>query len=182
MKSVIVGGARTPIGKLLGALKGLAATDLGGLAMAGALERSGLDPDHIDYVILGQVLQAGAGQIPARQAATKAGVPMSVPAITVNKVCLSGLSAIALADQLIRAGEFDLVVAGGQESMTQAPHLLPKSRTGFRSGDVSLIDHMVYDGLFCAFDQLGMGVSTEKYNGRYEGLTREKQDAFAAAS
>src|SRR5436305_3818488 len=130
---------------------------------------------------MGQVLTAGAGQIPARQAAVAAGIPMGVPALTINKVCLSGLDAIALADQLIRAGEFDLVVAGGQESMTQAPHLLPKSRAGFKYGDTTLVDHMAYDGLFCAFDQVAMGSSTEKYNSRY-GLTREQQDAFAARS
>jgi acetyl-CoA C-acetyltransferase len=127
------------------------------------------------------VLTAGAGQIPARQAAVAAGVPMSVPALTINKVCLSGLDAIALADQLIRAGEFDLVVAGGQESMTQAPHLLPKSRSGFKYGDATLVDHLAHDGLFCAFDQVAMGAATEKYNSRY-GLTRERQDEFSARS
>jgi len=130
---------------------------------------------------MGQVLTAGAGQIPARQAAVAGGIPMTVPALTVNKVCLSGVDAIALADQLIRAGEFDIVVAGGQESMTQAPHLLQKSRGGFKYGDVTMIDHMANDGLFCAFDQVAMGASTEKYNGRYE-LTREQQDAFSARS
>src|ERR687897_2293333 len=157
MKSVIVGGARTPIGKLLGAFKGLAATDLGGFAIAGALERSGLAPDNVDYVILGQVLQAGAGQIPARQAAVKAGIPMSVPALTINKVCLSGLDAIALADQLIRAGEFDIVVAGGMESMTNAPHLLMGQRAGYKYGDVTIKDHMALDGLTDAWDCCSMG-------------------------
>jgi acetyl-CoA C-acetyltransferase len=179
--SVIVAGARTPIGRLLGSLKGLSAAQLGGVAIKAALERAGVAPDQVQYVIMGQVLTGGAGQIPARQAAVEAGIPMTVPALTVNKVCLSGIDAIALADQLIRAGEFDIVVAGGQESMTQAPHLLPKSREGFKYGDVQLIDHMAYDGLFCAFDQVAMGASTEKHNVRY-GLTRQEQDEFAALS
>ncbi len=179
--SVIVAGARTPMGRLLGSLKDFAATDLGGIAIKGALEKAGVAPDQVDYVIVGQVLQAGAGQITARQAAVKAGIPMTVPALTINKVCLSGLDAIALADQLIRAGEFEIVVAGGMESMTNAPHLLPKSREGFKYGDTSLVDSMAYDGLFCAFDQVAMGVSTERYNERY-GLTREEQDAFSARS
>ncbi|MDF2746950.1 MAG: acetyl-CoA C-acetyltransferase [Propionibacteriaceae bacterium] len=182
MKSVIVGGARTPIGKLLGALKGLAATDLGGFAIAGALERSGLAPDHVDYVILGQVLQAGAGQIPARQAAVKAGIPMSVPAITVNKVCLSGLAAVAYADQLIRAGECDVVVAGGMESMTSAPHLLLVSRGGYKYGNVSLIDSMAHDGLEDVFTDQAMGSLTESCNTGEHLVTREDQDAFAARS
>ena len=182
MKSVIVGGARTPIGKLLGALKGLAATDLGGFAIAGALERSGLAPDHIDYVILGQVLQAGAGQIPARQAAVKAGIPMSVPAITVNKVCLSGLAAVAYADQLIRAGECDVVVAGGMESMTSAPHLLLGSRGGYKYGNVTLIDSMARDGLEDVFTDQAMGSLTESCNTGEHLVTREDQDAFAARS
>ena len=182
MKSVIVGGARTPIGKLLGALKGLAATDLGGFAIAGALERSGLAPDHVDYVILGQVLQAGAGQIPARQAAVKAGIPMSVPAITVNKVCLSGLAAVAYADQLIRAGECDVVVAGGMESMTSAPHLLLGSRGGYKYGDVTLIDSMAHDGLEDVFTDQAMGSLTESCNTGEHLVTREDQDAFAARS
>src|SRR3989441_2493461 len=164
MTSVIVGGARTPMGRLLGNLKSFPATALGAAAIKAALERSGVTPDQVEYVIMGQVLQAGAGQIPARQAAVGAGIPMTVPALTVNKVCLSGLDAIALADQLIRAGEFDIVVAGGQESMTQAPHLLPKSRAGFKYGDVTMLDHLAYDGLFCAFDQVAMGASTEKHN------------------
>ncbi|MGI8626114.1 MAG: acetyl-CoA C-acetyltransferase [Geodermatophilaceae bacterium] len=179
--SVIVGGARTPMGRLLGSLKGFSGADLGGIAIKGALERAGISGDQVQYVIMGQVLQAGAGQITARQAAMKGGIPMTIPALTVNKVCLSGLDAIALADQLIRAGEFEIVVAGGMESMTNAPHLLPKSREGTKFGDVALIDSMSYDGLFCAFDQVAMGASTESYNDRYN-LTREEQDAFAAAS
>ncbi|MCS7480051.1 acetyl-CoA C-acetyltransferase [Umezawaea endophytica] len=179
--SVIVAGARTPMGRLLGQLKDFSGAQLGGVAIKAALERAGVAPDQVQYVIMGQVLTAGAGQIPARQAAVAGGIPMSVPALTINKVCLSGVDAIALADQLIRAGEFDVVVAGGQESMTQAPHLLQKSRGGFKYGDVTMIDHMANDGLFCAFDQVAMGASTEKYNSRYE-LTREQQDAFAARS
>ncbi|MGE3284959.1 MAG: acetyl-CoA C-acetyltransferase [Pseudonocardia sp.] len=179
--SVIVAGARTPMGRLLGSLKGFSGAQLGGVAIKAALERAGVAPESVDYVIMGQVLTAGAGQIPARQAAAAAGIPMSVPALTVNKVCLSGIDAIALADQLIRAGEFEIVVAGGQESMTNAPHLLTKSREGFKYGDVTMQDHMAFDGLFCAFDQVAMGASTEKYNGRYS-LTREEQDAFSARS
>jgi acetyl-CoA C-acetyltransferase len=179
--SVIVAGARTPMGRLLGSLKDFSGAQLGGVAIKGALDRAGVGPEQVEYVIMGQVLTAGAGQIPARQAAVAAGIPMDVPALTINKVCLSGIDAIALADQLIRAGEFEIVVAGGQESMTQAPHLLPKSRSGFKYGDVTLQDHMAYDGLFCAFDQVAMGSSTEKYNSRY-GLTREEQDAFSARS
>ena len=179
--SVIVAGARTPMGRLLGSLKGFSGAQLGGVAIKAALERAGVAPDQVQYVIMGQVLTAGAGQIPARQAAAAGGIPMTVPALTINKVCLSGLDAIALADQLIRAGEFDIVVAGGQESMTQAPHLLGKSREGFKYGDVHMLDHMAHDGLFCAFDQVAMGASTEKYNSRYE-LTRAEQDEFAARS
>ncbi|TDP97606.1 acetyl-CoA C-acetyltransferase [Labedaea rhizosphaerae] len=179
--SVIVAGARTPIGRLLGSLKDFTGAQLGGVAIKAALDRAGIKPEQVQYTIMGQVLTAGAGQIPARQAAVAAGIPMDVPALTINKVCLSGLDAIALADQLIRAGEFDIVVAGGQESMTQAPHLLPKSRSGFKYGDVTMLDHMAHDGLFCAFDQVAMGASTEKYNSRY-GVTREQQDEFAAAS
>jgi acetyl-CoA C-acetyltransferase len=179
--SVIVAGARTPMGKLLGGLKDFSGAQLGSFAIKAALERAGIAPEQVQYVIMGQVLTAGAGQIPARQAAAGAGIPMDVPALTINKVCLSGLDAIALADQLIRAGEFDIVVAGGQESMTQAPHLLPKSRSGFKYGDVTMLDHMAHDGLFCAFDQVAMGASTEKFNSRYE-LTREEQDEFAARS
>ncbi|ANZ38157.1 acetyl-CoA acetyltransferase [Lentzea guizhouensis] len=179
--SVIVAGARTPMGRLLGSLKDFSGAQLGGVAIKAALERAGVAPEQVEYVIMGQVLTAGAGQIPARQAAAAAGIPMTVPALSINKVCLSGIDAIALADQLIRAGEFDVVVAGGQESMTQAPHLLPKSRGGFKYGDVSMVDHMAHDGLFCAFDQVAMGSSTEKYNGRH-GVTREEQDAFSARS
>jgi acetyl-CoA C-acetyltransferase len=179
--SVIVAGARTPMGRLLGGLKDFSGAQLGGFAIKGALERAGVAPEQVQYVIMGQVLTAGAGQIPARQAAVNAGIPMTVPALTINKVCLSGLDAIAMADQLIRAGEFDIVVAGGQESMTQAPHLLPKSRSGFKYGDVTMLDHMANDGLFCAFDQVAMGASTEKYNSRY-GVTRQQQDEFAARS
>jgi len=179
--SVIVAGARTPMGRLLGSLKGFSGAQLGGVAIKAALERAGVAPEQVQYVIMGQVLTAGAGQIPARQAAVAGGIPMSVPAVTISKVCLSGLDAIAVADQLIRAGEFDIVVAGGQESMTQAPHLLGKSREGFKYGDVNMLDHMAHDGLFCAFDQIAMGASTEKYNHRYE-LTRAEQDEFSARS
>ena len=179
--SVLVAGARTPMGKLLGALKDFSGADLGGFAIKAALDRSAVAPDQVDYVIMGQVLQAGTGQITARQAAVKAGLPMTVPALTINKVCLSGLDAIALADQLIRAGEFEIVVAGGMESMTNAPHLLPKSREGFRYGSVQILDAMAHDGLFCAFDTCAMGESTERYNAKL-GITREEQDAFSARS
>jgi acetyl-CoA C-acetyltransferase len=179
--SVIVAGARTPMGRLLGSLKDFSGADLGAVAIKGALARAGVAPEQVDYVIMGQVLQAGAGQITARQAAVQAGIPMTVPALTINKVCLSGLDAIALADQLIRAGEFEVVVAGGMESMTQAPHLLPKSRSGFKYGAVEMVDAMAHDGLFCAFDQCAMGESTERYNARL-GISREDQDAFSALS
>jgi acetyl-CoA C-acetyltransferase len=179
--SVIVAGARTPMGRLLGQLKDFSGAQLGAVAIKAALERAGVSPDQVQYVIMGQVLTAGAGQIPARQAAVAAGIGMDVPALTINKVCLSGLNAIALADQLIRAGECDVVVAGGQESMTQAPHLLPKSRAGFKYGDVTMTDHMANDGLFDSFDQVSMGASTEKHNSRYE-ITRADQDEFAAQS
>jgi len=179
--SVIVAGARTPMGRLLGSLKDFSGADLGGFAIRGALERAGVAPDSVQYVIMGQVLQAGAGQITARQAAVKAGIPMDVPALTVNKVCLSGLDAIALADQLIRAGEFEIVVAGGMESMTNAPHVLPKSREGVKYGNATLVDSMAFDALTCAFDDLPMGESTDRYNERY-GLSREDQDAFSARS
>jgi acetyl-CoA C-acetyltransferase len=179
--SVIVSGARTPMGRLLGNLKDFPATALGGFAIRAALERAGVAPEQVQYVIMGQVLQAGAGQIPARQAAVDAGIPMSVPALTVNKVCLSGLDAIALADQLIRAGEFDIVVAGGMESMTNAPHLLVGQRQGYKYGDVVIRDHMALDGLTDAWDACSMGESTERHGTRY-GITREEQDAFAAAS
>jgi acetyl-CoA C-acetyltransferase len=179
--SVIVAGARTPIGRLMGSLKDFSAADLGGLAIAAALERAGITGGQVQYVIMGQVLQAGAGQIPSRQAAVKAGVPMTVPSITINKVCLSGLDAIALADQLIRAGEFDIVVAGGMESMTQAPHLMPRSRGGYKYGSIEVLDHMAHDALTDAFDRVSMGESTERYNARL-GITREEQDEFAARS
>src|SRR5215213_1616518 len=180
-RSVIVSGARTPRGRLLGSLKDFSAADLGGVAIKAALERAGISGDQVDYVIMGQVIQAGAGQNPARPAAVAGGIPMSVPSFTLNKVCLSGIDAIALADQLIRAGEFDVVVAGGMESMTQAPHLLANSRTGTKYGDTKLIDSMAHDGLSDTFDQVAMGVLTEQANSRYD-LTREEQDAFAAAS
>ena len=179
--SVIVSGARTPMGRLLGNLKNVPATALGGHAIAAALERAGITGDQVDYVIMGHVIQAGAGQNPARPAAVAGGIPMSVPSFTLNKVCLSGLDAIALADQLIRAGEFDVVVAGGMESMTNAPHLLPGSRTGTKFGDVTLVDAMAHDGLTDTFDQVAMGKLTEDSNSRY-GLTREEQDAYAAES
>ncbi|GAA3824584.1 acetyl-CoA C-acetyltransferase [Nocardioides panacisoli] len=180
--SVIVAGARTPIGRLLGGLKTLSAADLGGVAIKGALEKAGVGADQVDYVIMGQVIQAGAGQNPARMAAHKAGVPMSVPSITVNKVCLSGLNAIATADQMIRAGEVDIVVAGGMESMTNAPHLLPKSREGFKYGDVNLVDSMAYDALFDQFTQQAMGLLTEECNAAAANLTRDEQDEFSAQS
>jgi acetyl-CoA C-acetyltransferase len=182
MGSVIVNGARTPMGRLLGALKDLPATKLGSVAIRAALERSGVSPEQVQYVIMGQVLTAGAGQIPARQAAVGAGIPMSTPALTVNKVCLSGLDAIALADQLIRLGEFDIVVAGGMESMTNAPHLLPKSREGFKYGDVPLVDSMAYDGLWDAFTDQAMGALTDQKNNADEKLSREEQDEFSARS
>jgi acetyl-CoA C-acetyltransferase len=179
--SVIVAGARTPIGKLSGALGSFAATDLGGFAIAAALERAGVAPDQVDYVFMGQVIQAGAGQITARQAASKGGIPMDVAATTVNKVCLSGLNALYLADLMINAGEADIVVAGGMESMTQAPYLLPGARGGYRIGDGTLVDSMMYDGLFCAFDQCAMGLGTERYNGA-DGVSRARQDEFSALS
>ncbi|MBA8795523.1 acetyl-CoA C-acetyltransferase [Friedmanniella endophytica] len=182
MGAVIVGGARTPVGKLMGALGDLPATALGGAAIAAALERSGVSGEQVDQVIMGQVLQAGAGQLPARQAAVAGGVPMSVPSITINKVCLSGLNAVALADQLIRAGECEIVVAGGMESMTQAPHLLPRSRAGFRYGDVALRDHMALDGLWDAFTDQAMGSLTDACNAGAVQVSREDQDAFAARS
>lgn len=179
--SVIVAGARTPMGRLLGSLRTFSGADLGGVAIKAALDRAGIGGDQVQYVIMGQVLQAGAGQIPARQAAVKAGIPMSVPALTINKVCLSGLDAIALADQLIRAGEFDVVVAGGQESMTNAPHLLPKSREGYKYGAVEMLDAMAHDGLTDAFENIAMGESTEKHNTRL-GIARAEQDEVAARS
>ncbi len=180
--SVIVDGARTPIGRLMGSLSGFSGADLGGIAIKGALEKAGVSPEQVEYVIMGQVLTAGAGQIPARQAAVKAGIPMGVPALTINKVCLSGIDAIALADQLIRAGEFDAVVAGGQESMSQAPHLLRGSRSGYKYGNVTMKDHMDFDGLWDAFTDQGMGHLTEAANTGEQEVSREEQDAFSAAS
>jgi acetyl-CoA C-acetyltransferase len=181
MTSVILNGARTPMGRLSGNLKDLSATQLGSAAIKGALERSGVTPEQVQYVIMGQVLQAGGGQITARQAAVGAGIPMSTPALTVNKVCLSGLDAIALADQLIRAGEFDIVVAGGMESMTNAPHLLMGSRAGYKYGDVTMADHTALDGLTDAFERRSMGESTDAGNAK-RGISREAQDAFGARS
>lgn len=180
--NVIVAGARTPIGRLLGGLKDLTAADLGGVAIKGALEKAGVSGDQVDYVIMGNVIQAGGGQNPARSAATKGGIPLGVPSITINKVCLSGINAIALADQLIRAGEHEIVVAGGMESMTNAPHLLPKSREGFKYGDVSLVDSMAYDALYDQLTAQAMGLLTEERNKVSDGLTREEQDVVAAES
>lgn len=179
--SVIVGGARTPMGRLQGALSSLSAADLGGVAISAAVERSGIPSADIEYVILGQVLQAGTGQNAARQAAIKGGLGMDVPALTINKVCLSGIDAIALADQVIRAGEFRAVVAGGMESMSNAPHLLVGSREGVKYGDWTLTDAMAFDGLTCAFDECAMGEATERYNSGHQ-LTRQEQDAVAVSS
>src|ERR687893_195526 len=179
--SVIVAGARTPMGRLLGQLKDFSAAQLGGFAIKGALERAGVAPEQVQYVIMGQVLTAGAGQIPARQAAVAAGIPMSVPALTINKVCLSGIDGIALADHLIRAGEFDVVVAGGQESMSKAPHLLMDSRSGYKYGDVTVLDHMAYDGLHDVFTDQPMGALTEQRND-VDQFSRPEQDEFAARS
>jgi acetyl-CoA C-acetyltransferase len=178
---VIVGAARTPVGRLLGSLASKSASELGGVAIAAALDRAGVGPDQVQYVIMGHVLQAGAGQITARQAAVAAGIAMGVPALTVNKVCLSGLDAIALASQLVRLGEYDVVVAGGMESMTRAPHLLKNSRAGYKYGPVTVEDSMALDGLTDAFDHLSMGESTEN-SGRRLGITRQEQDEFAAMS
>lgn len=181
--SVIVAGARTPIGRLLGGLKSLSAADLAAVAIKGALEKSGVAPEQVDYLILGQVLQAGAGQNPARTAGLAAGLPASIPSITINKVCLSGINAIAQADQMIRAGEAEIVVAGGAESMTNAPHLLPKSRDGFKYGDTALVDSMAYDALYDQATQQAMGNLTEATNAeRDNALTREEQDEFSARS
>jgi acetyl-CoA C-acetyltransferase len=180
--SVIVAGARTPVGRLLGGLKDQSAADLGGVAIKGALEKAGISGDQVDYVIMGHVIQAGAGQITARQASVKGGIPMSIPAITINKVCLSGINAIALADQLIRAGEHDIIVAGGMESMTQAPHLLPKSREGFKYGDTRLVDSMAYDALWDQFTDQAMINLTEACNVASRNLSREEQDEFSARS
>jgi acetyl-CoA C-acetyltransferase len=179
--SVIVAGARTPIGRLMGSLKDLSGSDLGAIAIAGALEKANVAASSVDYVIMGQVLTAGAGQMPARQAAVAAGIGWDVPALTINKMCLSGLDAIALADQLIRAGEFEVVVAGGQESMTKAPHLLMDSRAGYKYGSVTVLDHMAYDGLHDVFTDQPMGALTEQRNA-VDQFTRAEQDEFAARS
>ncbi|OKH80627.1 acetyl-CoA acetyltransferase [Mycobacterium sp. SWH-M3] len=176
--SVLVAGARTPIGKFMGSLSSLSGAELGGVAIAAALAKAGISGSQVQYVIMGQVLTAGAGQIPARQAAVAGGIPMTVPALTINKVCLSGLDAVALADQLIRAGAFDIIVAGGQESMSQAPHLLENSRTGTKYGDATLRDHVAVDGLRDVFTDQAMGSLTDSVN----TLSRAEQDEFAAAS
>jgi len=180
--NVIVAGARTPIGRLQGGLASLSAAELGAVAIKGALEKSGVTGDQVDYVIMGQVIQAGAGQNPARMASVGAGIPMSVPTITVNKVCLSGLNAIAQASALITAGEAEIVVAGGMESMTQAPHLLPNSRAGFKFGDTKLVDSMAYDALYDQFTKQAMINLTDSCNAAKDQFTREEQDAFAAQS
>ncbi|MGQ0804509.1 MAG: acetyl-CoA C-acetyltransferase, partial [Actinomycetota bacterium] len=180
--SVILSSARTPIGKLSGALASFSAMELGGFAIKAALDRAGVDAEQVDYVAMGQVLQAGQGQITARQAAEKAGVPMTVPAMTINKVCLSGMNAIYLADQMIQAGDAEVVVAGGMESMTNAPYLLPGARAGYRMGDDKLVDSMINDGLWCAFDAVHMGAGTEQYVGQFGGITRQAQDELAAQS
>src|ERR1700687_4891232 len=180
--AVIVGSARTPIGKLSGAFAGLSAMDLGGIAIKRALERAGIGAEQVDYVLMGQVLQAGARQIAARQAAVNGGVPMTVPAMTINKVCLSGINAIYLADQMIRNGDAEVVIAGGLESMTNAPYLLPGARAGYRMGNNEIVDSMINDGLWCAFDAVHMGAGTENYVGQVGGMTREAQDEAAAKS
>jgi acetyl-CoA C-acetyltransferase len=179
--SVIVAGARTPIGRFRGSLAPLRAVDLGGFAIRGALERAGVTPDQVEYVIMGHVIQAGTGQITSRQAAIAAGVPKEIPSITINKVCLSGASAIALADQMIRAGEISIAVAGGMESMTNAPYLLPTAREGSRLGDATLVDSMIHDGLWCAFEDQPMGKGTDAVNAEL-GIGRKEQDAWAARS
>ena len=179
--SVIVAGARTPVGKLMGSLKDFAATDLGAIAIKGALEKAKVPASAVEYVIMGQVLTAGAGQMPARQSAVAAGIPWDVPALSINKMCLSGIDSIALADQLIRAGEFDVVVAGGQESMSRAPHLLMDSRSGYKYGDVTVLDHMAYDGLHDVFTDQPMGALPEQRND-IDKFTREQQDEFAVRS
>lgn len=179
--SVILSGARTPIGKMSGSLAGFKGSDLGGFAIKAALERAGVAGEDVDYVFMGQVLLAGAGQITARQAAVAGGIPMNVPSTTVNKVCLSGIHSIMLADLMIQAGLAEVVVAGGMESMTNAPYLLPDARAGMRMGDKSVVDSMMYDGLFCAFDQCAMGAGTEKYAAS-AGISRDEQDALAAQS
>ncbi|MEI2764819.1 MAG: acetyl-CoA C-acetyltransferase [Dermatophilaceae bacterium] len=180
--SVIVAGARTGMGRLLGSLKDFSATDLGGVAIKGALEKAGVSPEQVQYVVMGHVLQAGCGQITARQAAVKAGLPMDVPALTVNKVCLSGIEAIILADQMIRAGEYDIVVAGGMESMTNAPHLLEKSREGYKYGTVRMRDHMDFDGLWDVYTDQAMGLLTDQANVGEREFSRAEQDEFSARS
>jgi acetyl-CoA C-acetyltransferase len=179
-RSVIVAGLRTPIGKLAGSLGALRASELGGVAIAALLAQTDLDPASVDAVLMGQVLQAGQGQITARQAAVYGGVPMSVPATTINKVCLSGLNTIYLADLMVRSGEADIVIAGGMESMSNAPYLLPGARAGYRAGDHTVVDSMMHDGLTCAFDHCAMGLATERHNGGR--ISRERQDEFAARS
>ncbi len=179
--SVIVAGARTPIGKFGGGLKDVKAVELGGTAIRAALDRAGIAGGQVDYVVMGQVLQAGTGQITARQAAIAGGIPQEVPAITINKVCLSGLNAIAMADQMIRAGEVDTVVAGGMESMTQAPYLMPKARFGARMGNAEMIDSMIHDGLWSTFTGQHMGESSDQVNQELE-IGREEQDEWAARS
>jgi acetyl-CoA C-acetyltransferase len=179
--SVIVAGARTPIGKLSGALASLSAVELGGIAIKAALERASVSGDDVDYAYLGQVILAGAGQMPSRQAARNGGIPFTVPSIAVNKACLSGMNAIYLADQMIQAGDADIVVAGGMESMTNAPYLLPDARRGYRYGDNTIYDAMLHDGLVCAFEHISMGASTERYAAS-AGIARAPQDEFAAAS
>ena len=178
--SYIVAGARTPIGKMSGALAAFSAADLGGFAIAAALSRAGVSPEEVEHVIMGQVLMAGQGQVPARQAATKAGIPMNVPSININKVCLSGLNSIYLADQMIAAGDADIVIAGGMESMTNAPYIAAGARGGFRYGNTELADAIIKDGLWCAFDACLMGLGTERYAGG--GITREQQDELAMKS
>jgi len=178
--SYLVAGARTPIGKMSGALASFSAADLGGFAIAAALERAGVAPEEVEHVIMGQVLMAGQGQVPSRQAAVKAGIPMNVPSVNVNKVCLSGLNTVYLANQMIAAGEADIVVAGGMESMTNAPYLADGARGGFRYGNTELRDAIIADGLWCAFDACLMGLGTDRYTG--DSITREQQDEFAARS
>ncbi|HVB51336.1 MAG TPA: acetyl-CoA C-acetyltransferase [Acidimicrobiales bacterium] len=179
-RSVIVAGSRTAIGKLSGVFATLSAQELGGAAIKGVLEKTGLDPASVDLVLMGQVIQAGQGQITARQAAVNAGIPMTVNATTINKVCLSGLQTIYLADLMIRSGEADVIIAGGMESMTNAPYLLPGARAGYRIGDQKVVDSMMYDGLTCAFDQCAMGLATERYN--HGAISRARQDEFSARS
>jgi len=180
--SVIVAGARTPIGRMQGGLAAFSAADLGGIAIAEALRRAGISGDQVDHVIMGQVLLAGAGQLPARQAAARGGIPLSVPSTVVNKVCLSGLNAIIQADQMIALGDAEIVVAGGMESMTNAPYLLPQARAGYRIGNGELVDSMMFDGLTCAFDHAAMGLATDRHGAGVAGLDRARQDAFAAQS